>query len=33
VYRLVAAASHCIDDVGDGLGDLAPAIVIGIDRA
>jgi len=33
VDRVVAAAPHRIDDMADGLGDLAPAIVIGIDRA
>ena len=31
-HRLVAPAPDGVDDVGDGLGDLAPSIVIGIGR-
>ena len=32
-HRLVAAPPHRVDDVGHRFGDLASAIVIGIDRA
>ena len=32
-HRLVAASPHRVDDMGHRFGDLAPAIVIGIDRA